>query len=369
MIWTQYGLSVLEVVISLTLGLLLVGAAFKLLESGERAYSTQQAVADIQDRAILSLAYVATEIRRSHRALAVSIQDQPIYAGLLLNAHAEQHTAQAAQPKVVQTRSFMTAVAMEQTSTFALKSMQPSAREQGVAAAISVASNAQAHYPAQLQGILPITVTAGGPSHLRDTQTGKALASDQLVIQFYAEEAGIDCEGHQYQAGQFVVERFFLRPDALNQQAKQQTVLALACEAGGYDQQATRILKNPMQAGQAFGQGLGAVMIPQVEHFKLMFAIADEQRRQGLAYISSQEYQALPQRPRPAIYAVQLGILLGSNHPITASHNDSPQFQILQQAVQLLAPSNAQQGQQYLYHVLEHSVALEPGLVVIEEKS
>ena len=83
----QAGLTLIELMISLALGLIVVAAAIMLFLTGQKSYSLQQGSADLQDNANFGLSYVTKDIRLANlNALSAEINDRTKAGGLVLTS-------------------------------------------------------------------------------------------------------------------------------------------------------------------------------------------------------------------------------------------------------------------------------------------
>lgn len=161
------GFTLVELMVSLVLGLLLTAAAVQLLMTGTLTFSNQRNAADVQDNATFGLALVGQQLRRTNSGNAQIIGSTGSLNGLIFDAASASPTAPVNMP--------VTAMDVNLSSTVDLK-------------------------------------------------------SDQLVIQYQAAQGGTrDCEGNDIVSRDLVIERYFLRRDNLSTESPQP--LALACAA------------------------------------------------------------------------------------------------------------------------------------------
>lgn len=81
----QAGFTLIELMISLTLGLLIVAAAIQLFITGITSYKLQKAMAHIQDNASLGLNFIVDDIRKANLSSPVpAINDQTAYSPPML---------------------------------------------------------------------------------------------------------------------------------------------------------------------------------------------------------------------------------------------------------------------------------------------
>ncbi|WOE31090.1 MULTISPECIES: PilW family protein [unclassified Acinetobacter] len=168
-----YGFTLIELMISLTLGLVIIAAAVMLFLTAIRSQSLQQGIMDLQDNANFGLNDMTRDIRLANLNAATAIIDDRLrFGGIVLSAQ---------------------------------------------------------NLPAEFSDVDPV--------FLSSAQTGISnvkQASDQLVIQYQPMTAGgFDCEGRQIAAHQVVIQRYFLRKDHHAAPTEPHS-LALVCDAGHY---------------------------------------------------------------------------------------------------------------------------------------
>lgn len=160
-------------------------------------------------------------------------------------------------------------------------------------------------------GVVPITslvMTAGNMPGLPATSTAVSsddgqdagiTDSDQLVLQYLAESATEDCEGNAVAAGKYVVARYFIGPDASND-----NVPSLLCDGG------THVAKRTV-APVDVGTG-GVVLVNGVDSFQVLYGIDDgvNGKPQVSRYVTATAYKALG--TNPPILSVRLGLYLRS---------------------------------------------------------
>ena len=169
---SQQGLSLIELMLSLALGLIIVAAAMMLFISGQKSFALQQGAADLQDNSNFALSYMAKDIRMAN----------------LNNSTANLTSDLAHAGVVLKTSNISGATASTPVSS------------------VEVASSSNVN-----------------------------LGSDQLVIQYLPQQTGgFDCEGNEIvDTAHYVVQRYFVRRDANpNTNESSATALVLACDAG-----------------------------------------------------------------------------------------------------------------------------------------
>lgn len=169
--YSQQGLTLIELMVSLVLGLIIIAAATMLFIAGQKSFALQQGAADIQDNANFALNYITKDVRLAN----------------LGNSTASM-TSTLAKGGIVFNTTNLTGGT---TGNFS-------------SSAISGTSNVN-------------------------------VGSDQLVIQYLpTQTGGFDCEGNEITStSSYVIQRYFVRQDTSTTGTETSaTALALACDAG-----------------------------------------------------------------------------------------------------------------------------------------
>ncbi|MFT4020641.1 MAG: prepilin-type cleavage/methylation domain-containing protein [Acinetobacter sp.] len=170
----QIGFSLVEIMLSLTLGLIISAAALVLLFAVQRSFTLQQSTADIQENAHFSLNFITKDLRLANlQAPSTIMTNDSLHGGIVLS------TANLSSTDQTETRY------LSQST-------------------VAASSNVN-------------------------------VGSDQLVIQYRpVKSGGYDCEGREITStSDYVIQRYFIRKDS-NYDASDtaSTALALACDAG-----------------------------------------------------------------------------------------------------------------------------------------
>ncbi|WP_216936061.1 PilW family protein [Acinetobacter sp. BY484] len=323
--YKQTGFTLIELMISLALGLIIMAAAIMLFLTGQKSSALQQGVANIQDDANFGLGYIAQDIRHTNlNSLNSGINDRTIQGGIVLTSSANGFKDTTVTPNVT-----------------------------------------YSNLPENLIGTTVATnLLSSGATGLSNVQ---GESSDQLVIQYRPQYTrvgsnwvgGFDCEGEEIKFPvmtggvetplRIIVQRYFLREDTNKDSKEPNTALALACDAGWYSESGTPL---PDKI-ESFGNN-GEVIMKRVDYFHVMLGIQNGER---LRYISINDYMALS-APRPRILSVQLGALVRSvqgvgNEPMI---KDDQEFQVLDKKVTVKVPTNT--TSKYVRQVVSQTVAL-----------
>lgn len=84
----QTGFTLIELMISLTLGLIIVAAAILLFLAGQRSVAMQKGVGELQDNANFGLNYMTKDIRLANlNTKTAFINDATLYGGVVLTSN------------------------------------------------------------------------------------------------------------------------------------------------------------------------------------------------------------------------------------------------------------------------------------------
>ena len=317
----QHGFTLVELMIAIVLGLLITAAAIQLFITGQISINTQKGMAEIQESGNFGLRYITSDIRRTNYENVGLINDRLLNGGILLTSRNA--------PAVVPTTVFNS-------------------------------SNIPINYPNSLATAVPLSSSKTQLSNLLDDAKAE-LKSDQLVIQYYADQNGTDCEGNSYTSGRYIVQRYFLRLDTNVSNAEENQALALACEAGWYTDASVKILKNPSTSTLEFGKTDGEILIRRVDYLRFLLGVSNNDLNNSFRYISVSDYLALRTYPRPRISSIQVGMLVRSNDTANVSGLISADkiYGVLDQNVYLKPHANTTK---YLRRVVSQTIALRNGM-------
>ncbi|MFI8034564.1 PilW family protein [Acinetobacter sp. ABJ_C3_5] len=312
---SQSGFTLIELMISLTLGLLIVAAAIQLFITGITSYKLQKAMAHIQDNASLGLNFIVDDIRKANLSSPVpAVNDQIGYAGILL-------TSNNVGEKI------------------------------DLNCADCFANN---------------QLTSFGNANV----TG--LTNDQLLIRYQAPQGGLDCSGKDVSSGTFVVQRYYVGSTAKDSRQ------SLRCQAAQYRQTsldaktATDRLKLAWADSQVilpnvdFFQVRLGYMDGDLNSANSTLAYADIKNYMALK-ATSKNIDGVTQLVRPHVHAIQLGVLVRSddktgNQSIIKERNKEP-FQVLGTSVKLIPAYQ----DNYLRQVVNQTVSLRNAMGWVSE--
>ena len=330
----QKGFTLIELMISLTLGLIISAAAILLFLTGQKSLSMQQGSSDIQDNANFGLNYITKDLRlmnlNSTQAIAT---DQTILGGVVLT-------------------SSINAVDIGAAGT-PIKVSNLSPKIVGDTAAVKLLS--QSAGSASWSGVSNVQV--GGTDR----------KSDQLTIQYMPQYTiedrgagtskvstyvgGYDCEGNELtfpvsSGRHMVVQRYFLRVDANKSANEPNQALALACDAGSYPELNPTVVTD-------FGDA-GEIIMKRVDYLRVLLGV---QSSNGRRYMSVNEYMT-SSTPHPRIVSIQFGVLARSLQSVsdTKSIKDDQNFLVLDQTVTVKTPIAP--APKYVRQVISQTIAL-----------
>lgn len=297
------GFTLVELLISIVLGLLVTAAAIQVLYTSQVGVSTQQANSDIQTDAIFGLGEISKSVRMANYGARGNgtqspyvMNDQTIQGGIVLNS-----------------------------------------------------ANNLNGMPVIDQDLL--TSSAKMPSNLAGQK------SDQLVVQHLVVEDTFNCEGEKVNAGDYVIERYFLRVDNLAQSGEP-TALGLACSAATYN------ISTGLYTPNAAIKGDGEIIMTRVDHFRVLYGIDTNENpgvNPGLSrvrYVDAAEYNALTDDPKPRITTVKLAVLVRStNTSSSALDNVEQKFDLLDQKG-LALKADVQSAPRYQRQVFSNTIAI-----------
>lgn len=242
---TEQGFTLVELMLSLSLGLVITSAAFQLFAHSMTTQKVQRSFSEVQDAAVFGFTAMAKEVAHANLGASNSMRQQTAGTGIVFTGSDDSsQLSLAGKPfKVGNLRGV-----------------------RGIESRL-------------------LTKSGAGPSNLI-----APITSDQLTIQYRAAFDSYDCEGKRVNKGDMVIERYFTRTD--NQRADKETkalAIVLACDAGSYSlnesQSANNITTDSLTI-KGFGDN-GVVLINRVDYFSVKLGI---KLAQGLAYMPIDTY-------------------------------------------------------------------------------
>ena len=320
----QQGFTLVELMISLVLGLLVSAIAIQLFLTSQRSATTQQGMMNLQNSTLFGLGEIVNHIRQANlNSSQPFINDKVLYGGVVLAADN------------ISNRRDATTGALDFTISNDL-----------------------------------LTRGSIGPSNLASKN------SDQLVIQYKVNTSNqFDCEGTGLTKDDYVVERYFLRADTNRNDPNQP--LALACKAARYTEATAKTNPTLNLTGN------GEMIIPRVDHFSVRLGvaydgansacnaitstnasgvvanIAPDTQLDCFSYMNIEDYRALTGE-KPNIVSVQIGLLARSTDSVGNNQffDADQKYQLLNVDAKLKTDTK---NKLYLRSVVTQTIAIRNG--------
>ncbi|EPF93076.1 pilus assembly protein PilW [Acinetobacter gyllenbergii] len=259
------GFTLIELIISLALGLLIVAAATQLFIAGLTSYKLQKAMADIQDNASLGLNFIINDIRKANLSAPVPALNNKIgYAGIIMTPD-------------------------------------------NIGEKINLNCN-----PACFES-----------NQLADLGTANVVGkkNNQLIIRYQVPQATVDCSGQDVEKNTFVIQRYFVASTSTDSRQ------SLRCQAAQYTQ--AQLDKITGTNKLALAWEASQVILPNVDYFKVRIGYMDgdlNNVNSTLVYSDIKDYVNLDQTEKkyqknidgvvqpilPHVHAIQIGVLVQS---------------------------------------------------------
>lgn len=247
----QAGFTLIELMISIGLGLIIVASALMLFLSGQRNVAVQKSAADLQDDQNFGLSYIAKNIRQANlNSPSASLSSTSNLSGIVFSAA-------NINDKVTLDTNFATKFV---TANLGASNMQ-----------------------------------------IKNGINYTDAVNDQLVIQYKpVETGGYDCSGRLIDRTDiYILERYFIRTDTNGGGADAERS-ALACASSRYAAGLTTATAlEPTATSGLYGSG--EIIMKRVDLFRVRFLV------DGKRYMTVAQYNASTAKPR--ILAIQLGII------------------------------------------------------------
>ena len=275
----QLGFTLVELMISIVLGLLISAAVIQIYLTNVKTTTTQKSGSELQDASIFGLQQLEAHIRLANLGNSVNkITDTTENGGIVLS----------------------------------LKNL-------GVTDTI----------------ILPFLTHTPGDTGFTSTSNINNINSDQLTIQFTntTGQTMSDCESVDIPPNTKVIERYFVRQVTADISTGTVKNLALVCDAGRIDGATITDLSANYKTG-------GNELITGVDQFKVLLGVQDATNR--IMYLPSSTYIGLTTSPHPSIVAVRVGLIVRGSTPIVGS-SDKTSFTLLGQTHELKTDTTRKQ--------------------------
>lgn len=284
------GFTLVELMVAITLGLLISAAAIQVFTNGLISTRTHQANAELQDSGILGLEFIARDIRLANHGNLNNpiVNEQTTWGGIVLTAKTSDDDVDVNLP-------------LKSGSSFISDGLLSHSK-----------GDTTSEEDNEWQGLTAVA------------NSGGSTLSDQLTIQFIAPEDMVNCEGRNVKSGDFIIQRYFLRPVSDDKPAE----LVLACDANSPN--ATAVAQPSTITG--FG-GAGEIIIPRVDHLRFYLGTWEEvevsgSKQKRLAYYSINQYKTKVNAARtasvpidpPRVVSVKMAILVRSSDNTNNPH-------------------------------------------------
>lgn len=297
----QTGFTLIELMISLVLGLLITAAAVQIYIINVKTATVQKSGSELQDASVFGLQGLESNIRLANLGNPVtSINDKVLDGGIVLTG-------------------------------FNIGVVTIDAK--GVRKDNYLANSAF------------LTKSAGDTVGSGNAWTGISntnIASDQLTIQYRNDMRTTvsDCEGNNVAEGEKVIERYFLRESSdPNRPTGDVKKLVLACDAGRI-----KVIdaNNGIHEVEKFGgtdsknfEQAGQEMIVGIDQFKVLLGVQGVESAASTPtavagnsnYVSSNIYQQM--KVKPAIISVKIGMIVSGSTAILNGDEDRTTFNVL----------------------------------------
>jgi type IV pilus assembly protein PilW len=300
--YQQHGFTLLELMISLAIGLVLVAVAVQLFVSGQVNYKIQQAASSVQDSGVFGLSAVSKNIRLANHGNAGAMNDQSLYGGIVLSTQ------------------YVDASRAIKGNLHGLK-----------AAKIAVTGNDY------------VSATALNPSAFG------TLKSDQLVVMYQAPMDMRTCTGRQVRGpnrsltelkkGWYVIEKYYVKKNA-DQSADLYCSDSFFIAQGEAvpqslkdDQDETLTIENSETLMGDYGKSVGHLIAKNVEYMRVQLIIRQKNQTTGVMDVAA--YNAINMGealiPRPAIIGVNLAWLVRAGEKVPDATKTS--YQVLDKKI------------------------------------
>ncbi|MEG0604641.1 MAG: PilW family protein [Acinetobacter sp.] len=318
------GMTLVELMIALVIGLLIVAAAMQLFLTGTINYGLQKNLSELQDNGNFGLNFILKDIKLANldADLAV-VNDRNQYSGIVLTSLLSYSGLTADEKKIV-----------------------------------------AANIPNFITGN---TVKLSNLTKAKVGLTNVNIASDQLVIQYKAfNPNGFDCEGNaisqqDIDEGTFIVQRYYLRQDGTAEN------LALVCDAGRYK----TMVETTKLPTEISGLGVNSqIIMRRVDYFHVLLGVKQNSTDE-FSYMTIDQYMGAENTlvkdgaSRPRIMSIQLGALMRGYDSISEKEQLPTSFNILDQKVTLTNTDNT--APKYIREVVSQTVALRNGYGLMED--
>lgn len=296
----QSGFTLIELMISITLGLILVAVAVQLLMSGQVNYRIQTSASSLQDSGVFGIHYVAKNIRLANHGNAGAMNDESLYGGIVLS---------------------------NQTSGSATPLADGNLKDIKIGNTVLSGSNL---ISANLNNN---SAFSGYPK------------SDQLVIMYQAPMNTFTCDGKKvkgpektntnYAKGWYVIERYYIKNEISKNKADLNCSSAMFVATGEPVPQTfeATTISDVNTLTTNYASNAGEMIARNVEYMRVQLIIRHVNG--STRTLGIDEYNAIPLsvtvKHRPAVIGVNLGWLVRSTEKVAGATKTN--FTVLDQAI------------------------------------
>lgn len=266
------GFTLIELMISLVLGLLITAAVIQIYITMVRTKTIQLSGSDVQDASVFGIQSLESTLRLANLGsnIPTNINDESVGTGVVIS----------------------------NTNVWGITDISNNLLTNSTGDTVSSGDGAWT-------GLSDIaTSTAFDATGTTDIGTG----SDQLTIQYknITGEQLHDCEGNGVSANDIVIERYFIRPSTNTNYGN-----VLACDAGRIDPVAKKVTN--FASKNAPSARKGDEYILNVNQFKVLLGTQSADGK--MAYYTPHDYRALS-GTKPSIVAVKIGLIVRGSKPL-----------------------------------------------------
>lgn len=335
----QQGFTLVELMISLVLGLLISAAALQILYTNSLSSRIQNSGSTVVDTNTFGIDYLTRQIRKANYGILSS-------QSFFLNHQTPQGGIVLTSPDDL----------TKFGNTVAGKIVPSNLR--------GLSKNNQ---------LIPTTLLTRSASPLSGSNVksgNTALASDQLTIQYkVALDDQSDCQGRNVMKNDYVIERYFVRDGGLACASAIYTYDEILAKKDTSNQNAINIdkyTKPDKTAGTSNLADNGEIIIPNVDYFRVLLGVSNSKDFSTNPSNYQLTYMAVPTpvttantEPFPSlidkrIVNIQIALLVRSDNSVTAASN--PSFDILDKVGLTLNDASKNDGK--MRRVLQTTVFL-----------
>ena len=293
----QSGFTLIELMISLVLGLIISAAVIQVYLINAKTSTIQASASDLQDASVFGLQQLEKSIRVANLGNPTTRIDGTTRSGGIVLTGVNIGVPNPSEPDPYPNTGYLT-------------------RRAGESAV----------------GLNGWT----GISNIKD------VPSDQLTIQYINITGSTmsDCEGADVAVNDIVIERYFLRQATSDTSSSAIKKLVLACDAGRINTTGGVKVVTSATDPRKFGQA-GQEFIVNVDQFKVLLGTqATSTANAGqMSYMPSNAYMTIAADDQPAITAIKLGVIVHGSTPVLGS-DDQSSFTLLGQSNVLKADTS-----------------------------